>query len=163
MQKAIVDPTGAVVSTTFEPRSFVTTDGLHCGSGVVFSGAVLPGYLWLDLVDEPPPDTRFGHIGAPVVVVETDRVVRRREFTPFSLHDAKAQFIAQCKSTADSLLAASNWKVIRASEGVKPCDQATIDYRSAIRDASDAHEAAVLACNTVEELAALPPVAWPHP
>ena len=67
----------------------------------------------------------------------------------------KSQFIAQIKSQAASLLAPTDWKVIRASEGGKALDDETKEERVAIRTKSDEFEAQIKACNTVEELAAL--------
>lgn len=67
----------------------------------------------------------------------------------------KSQMVAQVKATAGSLLSATDWKVTRAAEGVKAVDAETLAARAAIRAASNANEAAILACTTVEELAAL--------
>ncbi len=72
----------------------------------------------------------------------------------------KSQFIAQVKATAGSLLAATDWRIVRAAEGVKPADEATLAARAAIRAASDANEAAIQACATVDDLAALQ-MTWP--
>jgi hypothetical protein len=72
----------------------------------------------------------------------------------------KSQFIAQIKATAASLLAPTDWKVVRAAEGVKPVDAETLVARAAIRTASDANEVAVKACTSVDALAALELV-WP--
>jgi len=63
--------------------------------------------------------------------------------------------VSQVKTTAGTLLSQSDWKVVRASEGVKPVDSATLANRAGIRQRSDEHEAAIAACTTVEELAAL--------
>lgn len=79
---------------------------------------------------------------------------------PKDLDQLKAQMVGQVKSIAGSLLAPTDWKVTRAAEGVKACDQDTLDARAAIRAASDSNEAAVLACATVDELAALQ-FTWP--
>lgn len=73
----------------------------------------------------------------------------------------KSQWIAQVKQTAASLLAATDWKVTRAAEGVKPVDNETLAARAAIRAASDTNEAAIAACTTVDELAALQ-MNWPQ-
>lgn len=72
----------------------------------------------------------------------------------------KSQWIAQVKATAGSMLAVTDWKVTRAAEGVKPVDAATLAARAAIRAASDANEAAIAACTTVDQLAALQ-MNWP--
>ena len=73
----------------------------------------------------------------------------------------KSQMIAQIKQTAGSLLAATDWKVTRAAEGVKAVDAATLAARAAIRAASDTNEAAITACTSVDELAALQ-MNWPQ-
>lgn len=72
----------------------------------------------------------------------------------------KSQMIAQVKQTAASMLAATDWKVTRAAEGVKAVDADTLAARAAIRAASDANEAAIAACTSVDALAALK-LNWP--
>lgn len=100
--------------------------------------------LWVQVLDDSDPDNRR--------MVDTDVQVIQRGL--------KYQTIAQVKQTAGSLLAATDWKVTRAAEGVKPCDADTLAARAAIRAASDANEAAITACTTVDELAALQ-MSWP--
>ncbi len=68
----------------------------------------------------------------------------------------KSQLISQVKASAGSLLAATDWKVVRAAEGVKPTDSVTLADRAAIRAWSDTTEDAIKACTTVEELIAVP-------
>lgn len=80
---------------------------------------------------------------------------------PKDLDQLKAQFVGQVKSIAGSLLAPTDWKVTRAAEGVKAVDAETLAARAAIREASDANEAAVLACSSVDELAAVQ-FTWPQ-
>jgi len=89
--------------------------------------------------------------GKPAMVDSTERLVTK---------GLKSQFIAQIKATAASLLAPTDWKVVRAAEGVKPVDAETLAARGAIRTASDANEVAVKACTSVDALAALELV-WP--
>lgn len=89
--------------------------------------------------------------GQPAMVPTTKRLVSK---------GLKSQMIAQVKATAGSLLAATDWKVVRASEGIKPVDADTLAARSAIRAASDANEAAITACTSVDELAILQ-LTWP--
>ncbi len=57
----------------------------------------------------------------------------------------KSQFIAQAKATAGSLLSVTDWKVVRAAEGVKAVDAETLSARAAIRTYSDTLEAAITA------------------
>lgn len=68
----------------------------------------------------------------------------------------KSQWTSQIKATAGSLLAASDWKVVRASElPGKPVDSATLSYRAAVRAYSDSLETSIAACATVEDLIAV--------
>lgn len=80
---------------------------------------------------------------------------------PKPLDDIKSLLVSQIKATAGSMLAATDWKIIREAEGVKPAGQATLDDRSAIRDASNANEAQVMAATSVDELAVMS-FTWPN-
>ena len=64
----------------------------------------------------------------------------------------KSQYIAQTKATAGSMLSATDWKVVRAAEGVKPLDAETAAARAAIRAYSDQLEAQIAAAASVEAL-----------
>lgn len=90
--------------------------------------------------------------GQPAMVDSDKRLVTK---------GLKSQMIAQVKQTAGSLLAATDWKITRAAEGVKAVDADTLAARAAIRAASDANEAAITACTTVEALAVLQ-LNWPQ-
>lgn len=100
--------------------------------------------------------------GTPLMVQVYDPVTKQMVDTAEQVitKGLKSQFIAQVKATAGSLLAATDWKVTRAAEGVKAVDADTLAARAAIRAASDANEAAIKACTTVEALAALQ-MNWP--
>jgi hypothetical protein len=84
--------------------------------------------------------------GEPAMVDSTERLVTK---------GLKSTFIAQVKVTAGTLLAATDWKVIRAAEGGTAVDADTTAKRTAIRTKSNELEAAITACTTVEQLAAL--------
>jgi hypothetical protein len=71
------------------------------------------------------------------------------------LDQCKAMLIAQVKQTAASLLAPTDWKIVRFAETGAAVDTATSEYRAAVRAASNANEAAIDECDTVDELAAL--------
>lgn len=100
-----------------------------------------------EVVEETRPDDRFYWV--------TDNGDGTYTSTPKDLDALKANMVSQVKTTAGTMLAQSDWKVVRASEGVKPVDDATLANRAAIRTRSNEHEAAIAACTTVEELAAL--------
>ncbi len=67
----------------------------------------------------------------------------------------KTQWITQIKATANSMLSATDWKVVRAAEGVKAVDQDTLDSRAAIRAYSDTLEANIQAAATMEAFIAV--------
>jgi hypothetical protein len=74
---------------------------------------------------------------------------------PKDINQVKAMLVSQVKTAAGSMLAQSDWKVIRASEGIKPVDADTLAWRESIRTASNNNETAINACTTVDELAVL--------
>jgi len=73
----------------------------------------------------------------------------------------KSQWIAQTKTTAGTLLAQSDWMVIRKVERDVAIPAAVATYRAAVVAASAAHEAAISAVTTVDQLAALV-LKWPE-
>lgn len=80
---------------------------------------------------------------------------------PKDLDQCKANLIAQIKQTAGSMLAPTDWKVVRFAETGQSMGSDATAYRAAIRTASNANESAVAACTTVDELAALQ-LTWPE-
>jgi hypothetical protein len=80
---------------------------------------------------------------------------------PKDIDQCKANLTTQIKATAGSMLAPTDWKVIRATETGIPLDADTLTARANIRAASNTNEAAVAACTTVDELAALQLI-WPE-
>lgn len=80
---------------------------------------------------------------------------------PKDVDQVKAMLVVQIKQTAGSMLAATDWRIVRAAEGVKPCDEATLATRTAIRAASDANEASINSATTTSELAVLQ-FTWPE-
>jgi hypothetical protein len=74
---------------------------------------------------------------------------------PKDINQVKAMLIAQSKATAGSMLAQSDWKIIRATETGVAASAETLAERAAIRTASNDNETAINACTTVDELAVL--------
>lgn len=64
------------------------------------------------------------------------------------------QWTAQTRTTANTLLAPTDWQVIRESDNGKLMDAATKVERQRIRDAAGTKVAAITATTTTEELAA---------
>jgi len=95
-------------------------------------------------------DATVGEHGA--MVDTTERLVTK---------GLKSQWIAQTKTTAGTLLAQSDWMVIRKVERDVAIPAAVATYRAAVVAASAAHEAAISAVTTVDQLAALV-LGWPE-
>lgn len=105
-----------------------------------------------EVVEQPRPDERFFWV--------TDNGDGTFSATPKDLDSKKAELIAQVKVAAGCLLAATDWKVIRASETGKVVDVKTLTDRAAIRSVSDFSESAINACQTIDQLAANV-IEWP--
>ena len=108
-----------------------------------------------EVVEVARADDRFywnGDITNPKALEDVTETVDGKEYTTKGL---KTNFIAQVKTTAGSLLSATDWKVIRAAEGGTAVDADTTAKRTAIRTKSNELEAAITACTTVEQLASL--------
>jgi len=74
---------------------------------------------------------------------------------PKDIDQVKAMLISQSKATAGSMLAQSDWKIIRATETGVPASSEVLAQRAAIRTASNDNETAINACTTVDQLAVL--------
>jgi hypothetical protein len=143
---------GADVQEYFREGQSYTLNGVQSVAGPGCLGGVA-------VVFDPPqhPNEKFY-----AVVERFEGSVCHLDITPRPTDDVKSEMIEWVKYIAGNLLAASDWKVVRAAEGVKPCDNATLTYRDSIRAESDRYEAAVNDCTTVEELAELPAPSWPQ-
>jgi len=74
---------------------------------------------------------------------------------PKDLAELKKNWIDIQKSTAGSLLAKSDWMIIRKEEAGTAVPSATQTYRTAVRTQCKAREDQITACATTDELAAL--------
>jgi hypothetical protein len=84
--------------------------------------------------------------GEPAMVDSEERLVTK---------GLKSQFIAQAKDSANKALAATDWVVVRKAERGVEIPQAIADERAKILADTEAKEAAIAACTTVEELIAV--------
>ena len=109
----------------------------------------------VEVADPEQYDQRFyWGVGNPKLLDDKTEVPEGQP-EPITTTGLKTQWVAQVKATAGSLLAQSDWKVVRAAEGIKPVDADTLARRAAIRAYSDSLEAQITACTTVEALIAV--------
>ena len=118
------------------------------------------GITWVP--DPAPVDTRFywdhdlpKRLEDEPAVDENGDAVLDEDGVQVINYGLKTQWIKQQKEIAGSLLARSDWYVVRKAEaGTEiPADVAT--YRTAVRTVSGQREAQIAAVTTVEELKAL--------
>jgi hypothetical protein len=84
--------------------------------------------------------------GEPAMVDSDERLVTK---------GLKSNWIAQVKATAGTMLAATDWMVIRKAERDVPIDADVVTKRAAILAEANRLENAIAACTTVEELIAV--------
>jgi hypothetical protein len=94
----------------------------------------------LDDVNEVDED------GQPVLDVDGNQLVTK---------GLKSQAIAQTKTTAGGLLAATDWYVTRKAETDAEIPANVLTYREAVRTASGEIESAIESCDTLEAFMAL--------
>ena len=80
--------------------------------------------------------------------------------TPKDLDQLKANQISATNSTAYSILLPTDWMVVKGIETGSKVPDDWNTWRQEIRTQAAAQVAAITACTTVDELAALPPVQW---
>jgi hypothetical protein len=124
----------------------------------------------LEVVEGEQKDQRFYWVTFSHYEVANGVVTRTYTNTPKALEDVtetpegstepvttkglKSQWIAQVKATANSLLAATDWMVIRKSERDVAIPSDVVAARAKIIDDCTAKEAAITAATSIEELIA---------
>lgn len=81
--------------------------------------------------------------------------------TPKDLFTCQSNEVNATNTTAYSILLPSDWMVVKAFETGVAMDAAWSTWRASIRTTAANHIAAISACTTIEELAALPNAEWP--
>lgn len=111
-----------------------------------------------EVADQPRPDDRYYWVSQKEDGSYT-AIPKALEDTPNEdgkpTPGLKSQCVGEVKTTAGTLLAPTDWKVIRAAETGGTVSASTLAERAAIRDKSNLFEEAILATDTVEELIAV--------
>lgn len=110
----------------------------------------------VDVVHGPRKDERFYWVTQqePVYNAGAKRVEINFTDTPKDLAPLKTQWIAQTKATANSLLAQTDWMVIRKAERDIAIPLDVVAARGAIILDQDSKQQAIEAATTVEQLIA---------
>jgi hypothetical protein len=117
----------------------------------------------VDVVYGPQANQQYYWVGEnpPVYNAQTNTVNITYTATPKDLDPLKVQQAAQINQTAYTILLPTDWMVVKAIEIQGTVDPDWNTWRQSIRTTADTARAAVEACITVDELAALPPIQWP--
>jgi hypothetical protein len=114
----------------------------------------------VDVIHEArPSDTYYWVTEAPPVIANGIVKIGYTK-TPKDLVALKAQATEQVNQAAGSILAPSDYMVIKATETAKPMDATWSAWRETIREQARSQKAAIAACASVEALAALSQVVW---
>ena len=111
------------------------------------------GLVWE--ADAVRADDRFywdGNINNPKALEDVTETVDEKEYTTKGL---KSNFIAQIKTTAGSILAQTDWMVIRKAERSVDIPSSVTTYRASVVAKATELEASIAAVTTVEQLIAL--------
>ena len=137
-----------------EGTSFYDANGVQYGSGWLNQATeaqkLAIGITWV--ADAVRADDRFywdGNINNPKALEDKLETVEGKEYTTKGL---KSNFIAQVKQTAGSLLANTDWYVVRKAERNVDIPADIVTKRAAIVTEADRLETAIAGVTTVEAL-----------
>ena len=111
------------------------------------------GLVWE--ADAVRADDRFywdGNINNPKALEDVTETVEGKEYTTKGL---KSNFISQVKTTAGSILAQTDWMVIRKAERNVDIPSSVATYRASVVAKATELETSISAVTTVEQLIAL--------
>jgi hypothetical protein len=137
-----------------EGTSFYDANGTQYGAGWLNQATeaqkLAIGITWV--ADAVRADDRFywdGNINNPKALADVTETVEGKEYTTKGL---KSNFIAQVKQTAGSLLAQTDWYVVRKAERNIDIPANVVTKRAAIVTEADRLEAAITNAANVEAL-----------
>lgn len=111
----------------------------------------------IGITEEPDPitvDQRY-YWDAGIPKQLEDETVTPEEGTPYTSTGLKTQHIRQTKETANTLLAPTDWYVVRSFERNIDVPFGIASYRAAVISVAEQREALISAVTTVEELKGL--------
>jgi len=137
-----------------EGTSFYDANGVQYGSGWLNQATeaqkLAIGITWV--ADAVRADDRFywdGNINNPKALADVTEIVDGKEYVTKGL---KSNFIAQTKQTAGSLLAQTDWYVVRKAERNVDIPANVVTKRAAIVTEADRLETAITNAANVEAL-----------
>jgi hypothetical protein len=116
----------------------------------------------VDVVYGQYPNDQYYWVSQDAPVIVGDQVQINYTATPKDLFECQMQAVNATNAAAYSILLPTDWMVVKAVETGGTVNPAWNTWRQEIRDQAAAQVAAISACTTVAQLAALPSVQWAH-
>lgn len=116
----------------------------------------------VDVVYGQYPNDQYYWVSQDAPVYKDGVVVIDYTSTPKDLFECQNQAVNALEAAAWSILSPSDWRVTKAVETKSSVPANWNAWREAIRLQADKQRAAITACKSVDELAALPAVDWAH-
>lgn len=116
----------------------------------------------VDVVYGAQPSDQYYWVSQDAPVYNGTVVEINYTATPKDLDACKSNAVSAINAAAYSLLLPSDWMAVKAFETAVAMPQAWMDWRQQIRTQAAAQVAAITACTSVDQLAALPTVQWAH-
>jgi hypothetical protein len=116
----------------------------------------------VDVVYGSPANDQYYWISQDAPVYTGTVVEINYTATPKDLFECQMQAVNATNATAYSILLPTDWMVVKAVETGGTVAPSWNTWRQEIRTQAGTQVAAIEACSTVAQLAALPPVQWAH-
>lgn len=116
----------------------------------------------VDVVYGQYPNDQYYWVSQDAPVYKDGVVTIDYTATPKDLFECQNQAVSALEAAAWSILSPSDWRVTKAVETKSSVPTNWNAWREAIRLQADKQRAAITACKSVDELAALPAVDWAH-
>jgi hypothetical protein len=153
-----------IVQFLIQPGVEFTIDGVtYPGNWIQLSSTSDQQSLGIyEVVYAQRPNDTYYWVTQEAPVFQSNQVIVNFTSTPKDLFTCQNNQVTQINAQAYSLLQPSDWLVIRSVEsgGTFPVPVSWNQWRQTIRNEASAGVNAVTACTTIEQLAALPPIAW---
>jgi hypothetical protein len=116
----------------------------------------------VDVVYGQYPNDTYSWVSQDAPVYADGVVTINYTATPKDLFMLQNNAVTAVQQAAYTILLPTDWMVVKAVETSGTVAPAWNTWRQEIRTQCETQVAAISACTTVDELAALPPVAWAH-
>ena len=108
-----------------------------------------------EVIPDPQPDPRWN-------ISTLNWATGKWTSTPRDLGEVKERLVREAKQTAFSLLAHSDWRIVKMAETEEPCREDYLDYREQVRARCNEIEENIDECETLDELKEVGTADWPE-